>query len=144
MADKFQTYRVTPTLDGSYGASFDGISRIVGIGAMWASMMCRTTSAMDWLINIMAMSWRFRKLLWKNTNQFATVQTSCFFSKVFNIAQSQYLLKLFKPTVLVDIHIFLWTWTFVTEILFIFQYQSFPEIEDGIALFVHTAYNNTR
>ena len=53
------------TLDGSYGESLEGISKIVGIGSVWALITCLTTSAIDWAINTIAMSLRVRNDLKK-------------------------------------------------------------------------------
>lgn len=51
------------SLDASYGCSLDGISNTAGIDCMWASMAWRIISAMNWLIRMMPMSLRAKKLL---------------------------------------------------------------------------------
>lgn len=51
------------SLDASYGCSLDGISSTAGIDCMWASMAWRIISAMNWLIRMMPMSLRVKKLL---------------------------------------------------------------------------------
>lgn len=51
------------SLDASYGCSLDGISNTAGIDCMWASIAWRIISAMNWLMRMMPMSLRAKKLL---------------------------------------------------------------------------------
>lgn len=51
------------SLEASYGCSLEGISRTAGMDCMWASMAWRIISAMNWLMRMMPMSLRAKKLL---------------------------------------------------------------------------------
>ena len=52
------------SLEASYGCSLEGISSTAGMDSMCWSMAWRIISAMNWLIRMMPMSLRVRKLLW--------------------------------------------------------------------------------